>query len=124
MTESEFNKILETRLEKMRRVLTAKAGEYAATDDRLYNFKRAGEILQCTPEQALLGMAMKHFVSVLDMIQKPNVLRMNAYDEKIGDAINYLFLLETLIIERLTYADTNTLGNSVHGPIEECEIPF
>ena len=56
-----------------------------------------------TPENALIGMLAKHMVSILDMVDD---IPSGAYhgiqewDEKIGDAVNYLLLLEGLIEER------------------------
>ena len=101
MTDKEFQKILESRLEKIKLVLARKASEYSR-GDRLHNFKRASEALRITPERACIGFLMKHIVSILDMvddlerdIHNPLV----AWDEKIGDAINYLCLLEGIVTE-------------------------
>lgn len=105
MTADEFDAILERRIGLIRSVLAIKAKEYA-TDDRLHNFKRAGQILGCSDAQALLGMMAKHWVSVLDIVEQysdpEQPLRINhtdAIDEKIGDSINYLILLEAVLKE-------------------------
>jgi len=79
--------------------------EYSRQDDKLYNFKRAGEIQSCTPEKALIGMYCKHLVSVLDMVKDLDDLkypRIKLMMEKISDSINYLVLLEGLLTERIT----------------------
>lgn len=98
MTSEEFEKILNFRLNSIQNVLGSKAKEYAV-GDRLYNFKRAAEISRTSPAQALKGMFMKHLVSVLDLIE--GNLPMSEYfiNEKIGDAINYLILLEAILKE-------------------------
>ena len=57
------------------------------------------EIMRTTPQKALAGMFMKHLVSVLDLIEgslSPSEYMVN---EKIGDAINYLILLEAVLKE-------------------------
>lgn len=85
--------------------------EYSRHDDKLYNFKKAAEIrANITPETALVGMMMKHIVSVLDMVddienyQEPPTERF--LTEKITDSINYLVLLEALIFERRMLHET------------------
>ena len=94
MTLVEFDKIVDERIKKIKEVLQKKGDEYA-TGDRMHNFKRAGELLGCTPEKALLGFLVKHIISVIDLINgKPLDI-----DEKIGDCINYFILLEALLKE-------------------------
>lgn len=102
MSTGQFEKILEQRLGMIRDVLGVKAKEYASSQDRLWNFRRAAALLGGTAESALLGMLTKHIVSIYDMVDTmpdkkyPVVM----WQEKIGDAINYLILLEALVTER------------------------
>ena len=103
MTQIEFDEILEHRIAEIRRVLGKKAAEYVRDGDRLSNFKRAAAMLQCQPEAALMGMLSKHLVSIMDMvddisceINHPKEM----WNEKLGDAINYLVLLDALLQER------------------------
>ncbi len=83
--------------------------EYTRGDDKLHNFKRAADTKQTTPEDALLGMMNKHIVSVYDMVDDLTLLGrehpLKSWDEKIGDAINYLKLLRALIEERYNKED-------------------
>lgn len=120
MQNKEFDKVLKRRIALIRKILQQKGDEYAGDKDRLHNFKRAAEIDETTPEAALKGMWLKQLVSVLDIIKKitdenkkiglnfvlspehVNVTQ-KLVDEKIGDAINYLILLEALIKERRDY---------------------
>jgi hypothetical protein len=100
----DFDTIVAERLEKIKAILLKKREEYAPEGgDRLHNFKRASAMLHCEPEQALVGMWTKHVISILDMVDKihrdePTV---ELLEEKIGDAINYLILLEAMVKERL-----------------------
>jgi len=98
MNAERFEAILESRLFSVRQVLGDKAKEYAV-GDRLYNFKRAAEILRTTPQRALAGMLVKHLVSVLDLVEGSISPTENMVNEKIGDAINYLILLEAMLKE-------------------------
>lgn len=99
MTNEHFKNILQMRLAATETTLAKKAHEYASDEDRLHNFKKAAMVLNCTPKQALLGMLAKHLVSVIDLVNDPADATWALWDEKIGDSINYLILLEALVKE-------------------------
>jgi len=109
MYSKEFDSIVEERVSKIISTLADKDAEYESENDRLHNFKKAGEILEITPEEALMGMQAKHIVSVLDLVGVINDLKEDEIldttkeyvSKKIGDTINYFILLEALIYERL-----------------------
>lgn len=114
-----WNVLLEQRLQKMKDVLGVKAAEYASKDDRLHNFKVAGIGQGISPEAALRGMWYKHHVSVLDMINKPDAgWTDERIDEKIGDSINYLCLLEGLLKERTGYGQKERTGQQGTAPVQ------
>jgi len=100
MNTKDFNNIVNNRTKLINNVLASKAKEYAI-GDRLYNFKRAAEIQRTTPKKALLGMLAKHLVSVIDIIEDSIPATEHLIEEKLGDAINYLILLEALLKEEL-----------------------
>jgi len=100
MNISEFNHILHKRLKKIEDTLNAKAEEYAR-EDRLHNFKMAAMMLNCTPAHALMGMKVKHDVSVMDLVRYPTTRTTALINEKIGDSINYLILLEAILKEEI-----------------------
>jgi len=104
----EFKKLMYEILSRTTEVLDIKSAEYSTDKDKLHNFKRAGKMLQCTPEKALVGMWTKHVISILDIVD--NIDNNTAFldlnedfigtlEEKITDAIKYLILLEALIKE-------------------------
>lgn len=103
MTTGQFEAILNRRLELIRSVLGAKAKEYARGEvDRLHNFRSAACLLNTNLADALWGMAVKHIVSVNDLVSAcsvGDVPSLATADEKIGDAINYLILLEAVFDE-------------------------
>ena len=104
MITIEFDNVVNQRCEKIVKILTSKAKEYASDTDRLHNFKVAARTLNCTPERALLGMMMKHQVSVMDLIDnidKGLIPSEPMIEEKLGDFCNYIILLEALFKERL-----------------------
>ena len=74
----------------------------------MHNFKRCAEKRgrgkDRTPEEALLDLAVKHEVSIDDIVEdiKAGIFpTKELLDEKFNDAHNYLHLLEGLIQERL-----------------------
>lgn len=103
MNDCDFENILEGRIVKIRSILKAKATEYAR-GDRLSNFKKAAALENCTPETALVGMMTKHIIALYDFVQDleaDHIASIAQWDEKIGDTINYLILLEGLVRDRI-----------------------
>lgn len=105
MNHEEFNEIAKNRLDTCTEILIPKGLEYSRNGDRLHNFKTAGRIAGTTPERALLGMYLKHLVSIMDIIvdvEAGNIPTKEILSEKITDSINYHLLLEALILERIS----------------------
>jgi hypothetical protein len=103
MTATEFNELLERKLDDSRAVLGVKAAEYSHGGDRLSNFKRAAEMLNTTPEAALLGFVTKHVTALYDFVGAlpDRCMTLEQWSEKTGDIRNYMILLDGLIEERL-----------------------
>lgn len=101
-----FESIVSGRIVRIRETLAAKTEEYASADSPFHTFEVGGRIMGVTPERALQGMMLKHVVSVFDLIDWTETdderITMELIDEKIGDAINYLILLEGLLKQRTT----------------------
>lgn len=99
-----FESIVDDRIVKIRETLKTKAKEYASTKSRFHTFEVGGRIMDVTPEQALQGMMLKHIVSVFDLINWTETdderITNELIDEKIGDMINYLILLEGMLKQR------------------------
>jgi len=107
MQSKSFDVVMENRILQIKKVLGLKASEYAR-GDRLSNFKKAAKLVNCTPERALFGFVAKHIIALMDFIDdidKGVVQTQDRWDEKIGDIINYMILLEALVIERLENND-------------------
>lgn len=99
-----FDDVLARRLDLVQRVLGRKASEYVRGGDRYSNFKHAAAYRNTTPEDALMGMRAKHEISLLDVVNDVREGRLPSVElleEKIGDNINYLILLEGMIKERI-----------------------
>lgn len=105
MDDTTFNALVKKRIEKNLATLASKGKGYGR-EDRLHQFKEVGMRKHESPEMALHGMAEKHNLSVFDGIHdieldEYDYINQKWIDDKIGDAINYLILLEALISERL-----------------------
>lgn len=98
MTRKEFyDKILIPRLDSIQLSLEIKANEYAQNNRAFHNFEKTASINGVRPEEALWGMASKHLVSIIDMVYSNKSFDDKYIDEKIGDMINYLILLEGMM---------------------------
>jgi hypothetical protein len=104
MTTEKFDEVINYRLNECKRILIEKAKEYAKGDeDRLHNFNKAAEITGESREKCLFGFALKHLVSVMDIVKEVNegkIPKRELTSEKIGDLINYLLLLEASIEDK------------------------
>ena len=102
MKQEFFDKVLERRLELIKKVLANKRAEYTVGDDRVHNFHRAAEMLRTTRSKALVGMWAKHLVSILDIVDGVSIgsiPSIEMIEEKIGDTVNYAILLEAMLKE-------------------------
>jgi len=100
MQIEEFNRLLERRLHLTKSVLELKGGEYA-TEDVLHNFKLAASVNQTSTAEALWGMATKHLVSIIDLYKATKSPNRHLIDEKIGDMVIDLILLEAVLNEEI-----------------------
>ena len=103
MKIQKFKKLLESRFDKTRETYSTKMTEYANIMDVLKSFREGvGFSFHDTPEGVAWEYACKHFESIKSIISKlpGEVPTDELLEEKIGDAINYLIILEGLIKER------------------------
>lgn len=123
MDAEEFEQICSRQIAQSLEVLVKKAGEYAHPEDRLRNFRIGSVLTSETPEQVVWGFAVKHIVSISEMVQSGEEFTKGQWDEKIGDAINYLILLRAQIFETAMEQTTvnpgsldSLLANGVQNP--------
>jgi len=96
ITEEEFEKFFEERVQKCRQTLIRKAKEYASDSDKMHNFNEAARMLKLKPHQIAFYYMMKHFQSVTDIILKDKDVPPEVWDEKLGDLMNYFFLIDAM----------------------------
>ena len=98
MKRQEFNQLLEQRCRKTQELFNRKNKEYAREDDIFENFKDAARILKTSEAKALWGMLIKHIISVQAIIER-EIADEELVNEKIGDIITYMVLLEGILKE-------------------------
>ena len=101
MTIETLNKVVDQRVDYIRKVLTEKASQYSSDTDRLANFRDVSCLNHTTPEAALWGFVSKHIVALSGFIKNKGSCQQpyEQWEEKIGDIINYMILLDALVRE-------------------------
>jgi hypothetical protein len=107
MNTEKFNEVVDANIAAIKSTLSTKADEYAR-GDRLSNFKKIAAFRNTTPEEALVGMVIKHIAALDDFVtdlDSGHVQQYPRWREKIGDIQNYMVLLDALVIERMERLD-------------------
>ncbi len=108
MKRNDFNEIVRDRVNLIHQVLANKGKEYAGDENVFHNFEAAVGIsfADCREKIAWEYMT-KHLQSIKDLIEATCGNGPKQYpaepiiEEKIGDAINYLILIEGMLKDRL-----------------------
>jgi len=109
MNQEQFDQLLKNRLYTTRNTLSSKGEEYAR-GDRLSNFKKIASMTGVTPERALWQLVSKHIVALGDFINdldNGTTQPTDRWDEKYGDVVAYMCLLEALVVERSSMVQAN-----------------
>lgn len=109
MQNDRFNDLIETTLDNAKRTLTRKSEGYSTEEDRLHNFRTGAALNGITMEQVCWGMATKHIISIRDMVMSGEAYDADIWDEKLGDAINYLALLKAITAESSSPSDESLI---------------
>lgn len=109
MDNQQFSEIIRGTLSGASKMLTRKSEGYSTKEDRLHNFRTAAALNDSTMEQALWGMLTKHIVSLRDMVMSGETYDSDIWDEKLGDAINYLAILKAITAENPSPSDKSLM---------------
>lgn len=100
MNKTEFNKLVDERIKLIQSVLQKKGAEYANDKDVFHNFEEGTKMsFHDTREMVAWEYMMKHMISIKDMISSKQTFSEHVIREKFGDAINYLILMESMMLE-------------------------
>ena len=102
--------VIEPRLELIKKVLIQKGTEYGADKSPFHNFEEASKLsFHTTPQGVAWEFMCKHLQSIKDMIDDHQKLdkvpTRELVEEKIGDTINYLILIEGMFREDIFKAE-------------------
>jgi len=96
MNNEEFKSVVDEVVVKCKKILDKKGPNYSSDGNRFDNFDAAAAMKRQTPQQALLGMSVKHTVSIHDFVDRSadhEFITKKEWEAKIFDEINYCFLL-------------------------------
>ena len=114
MRNEVFNRLAKQETDRMLDVMCKKSSDYAKDDDKLFNFKQAGQIDNVSPIEALRGMWLKHRASIqqgLDEILADKKPRPREWwIEKLTDDRNYNLLLFAQLEEQYFIPDGTSPG--------------
>ncbi|TXG79640.1 MAG: hypothetical protein E6R13_09620 [Spirochaetes bacterium] len=115
MDRPTFDQIVERRLDLIRKVLVSKGKEYSTDHDVFHNFRAAtGVSFHDAPEKVAWEFMTKHLQSIKDILNHVETGGFNGHpsealvEEKIGDAVNYLILIEGMLKERIKNENKST----------------
>jgi len=105
MTRERFSEYMRTRFARCENTFASKNREYATEENFMRNFENGVGISTChTPEAVAWNYATKHLESIRSIISdldggalepSPSLVT-----EKFGDAINYLIIIEAMLLHR------------------------
>jgi hypothetical protein len=102
-----FEDVKTSTLTNVSNLLRNKGAEYATLQDRYHNFNIASQMIEkispvTTPAKAAYCFMVKHFVSLVDLLNADNLTNNKIIDEKIDDIIAYLVLIKGMLLEKST----------------------
>ena len=106
MTRNDFDLYLKGLFERLAELSANKGAEYAKDMSAFLNFEEGVDFsLHSEPESVAWEYACKHFQSIrniiIEMEDGTALPNMEQVEEKVGDAIMYMALMEAMIYHRL-----------------------
>jgi hypothetical protein len=99
MREKDFYKLVDKRFAECMGIMKSKGTAYSGLEDKLGNFKRVAKNLAMTPEQVWYVYFAKH-LDALSAFLRGEYKDSEPIQGRIMDLINYLFLLDAILIEQ------------------------
>lgn len=90
MTYETFEFLIKQISDKSNNTLFEKNAGYSSDADAIHNFVAGGMAIGRTPAQTALGYATKHWVALVDKVERDDFSNKEDLMEKIQDLINYL----------------------------------
>jgi len=100
MNRKEFNALVDKRKQLIESVLQKKGAEYANEANVFHNFEEGAQMsFHSKREMVAWEYMIKHLQSIRDMVGDDKSYSEHVIREKFGDAINYLILMEAMMLE-------------------------
>lgn len=99
MKADQFKGILDAQIKRVQDILVVKTEEYAADEDQLHNIRQAALLKGESLPEAVIGMMVKHTVSIFSMVKSGKPFPEEKWDEKLTDHIVWLVLLKASLTE-------------------------
>jgi hypothetical protein len=117
MEKEKFIEESQKRMQKCLEVFERKYVEYSkhngnTDDDYFYAFKSIGNLLKENPEKVAFMYMMKHFQSFIDIIYHNHNVSEEVFDEKVGDLLNYILIINGIKKEQYAKLKNNSYNNS------------
>lgn len=100
--ESNFEATIESTLQEIKELLIVKGKEYRRKNNPYHNFEEGAKITGHSRIEVLRGFALKHSISINDMIEdfeKGIMPEKEKVNEKYNDLITYLLIEKSMMIE-------------------------
>ncbi len=103
MTNTDFAKLMEATFTDCMKISKAKGADYTkGSQDALANFKEAGKGVDVHSMDVCWIFMNKHYQAITNYVRTKGQSESEPISERIKDLINYLVLLQGLIIENET----------------------
>ena len=100
MTNQEFYKLMSDTFESAKKIAEAKGKDYTkGSEDALANFKEGGKSIDVAPIEVCWIFMNKHYQAITNYVKTKGRSESEPISERIKDMINYLVLMQGLIIE-------------------------
>lgn len=106
--------------DKAKKIAEVKGADYTVgSSDALANFKKGGESIGIDPLDVCWIFMNKHYQAITNYVRTKGKSESEPIDERIKDMINYLILLQGLIIEKRSFPTGNISGKLWDGTLKE-----
>ncbi len=103
-SHAEYDSLVSSTIDQVKKLGSLKGGEYAGDVDRLANFRRNGERLDLPMEVVWAVYAAKHWDAIMQYVQDLHTgkirKRMESLTSRVDDLIVYALLFKAMLVER------------------------
>jgi hypothetical protein len=103
MTNSEFYTLMDRMFNDARNIAKVKGNDYTkGSNDALANFKEGGKDIDIDPIKVCWIFMNKHYQAITNYVKTNGQSESEPISERIKDLINYLVLMQAIVVEKET----------------------